>query len=68
MLKRWSHGLVGVVALVAAATAGVSSTQNQATVWNGVYSAPQAASGEKLYGTYCAACHGQDLTGIAAFA
>jgi len=33
------------------------------TVWNSVYSAPQATRGEAAYGQYCAKCHGPDLSG-----
>jgi mono/diheme cytochrome c family protein len=32
-----------------------------ASVWNGVYTAAQAARGKQLYGRHCARCHGEDL-------
>ena len=54
-------GLVGVamtVALVAAAA------QGQKTTWDKVYTAEQAARGEKLYADNCATCHGESLGGV----
>ena len=54
-------GLVGVaitVALIAAAA------QGQKTTWDKVYTAEQAARGEKLYAENCAACHGEALGGV----
>jgi quinoprotein glucose dehydrogenase len=37
--------------------------QSAGSVWDGVYSAAQAARGEALYATNCASCHGADLQG-----
>ena len=34
------------------------------SVWSGVYTAEQAAAGEKIYFARCATCHGDDLGGI----
>jgi mono/diheme cytochrome c family protein len=34
------------------------------SVWAGVYTADQAAAGEKIYYARCATCHGDDLGGI----
>ena len=54
-------GMVGVamtVALVAAAA------QGQKTTWDKVYTAEQAARGEKLYADNCATCHGESLGGV----
>jgi mono/diheme cytochrome c family protein len=33
------------------------------TVWDGVYTAAQAARGKAAYGLHCASCHRDDLTG-----
>jgi cytochrome c len=35
----------------------------QKSVWTGVYSPKQAASGKALYLTHCASCHGEELEG-----
>ena len=48
-----------VIALVT----GVSSGQENAVIWGGVYTAEQAARGETVYTETCIACHGQDLGG-----
>jgi mono/diheme cytochrome c family protein len=33
------------------------------SVWDGVYTEEQAKRGQPLYDKYCAACHGEQLTG-----
>jgi mono/diheme cytochrome c family protein len=42
-------------------TAGLA--QSTKSVWTGVYTAAQAATGEELYVAACARCHGDDLEG-----
>ena len=37
--------------------------QTTRTVWDGVYTADQAARGKTAYGAQCAMCHNDDLTG-----
>jgi len=49
-------------AMIALATA-VSSGQENTAIWEGVYTAEQAARGETVYTEACIACHGQDLGG-----
>ena len=41
----------------------VGSGQENISIWNGVYTAEQAARGETVYTEACIACHGQDLGG-----
>jgi mono/diheme cytochrome c family protein len=41
-------------------------TAETSTVWNGVYTVEQATRGRDEYGTYCATCHGETLTGSSA--
>ncbi len=58
-------GAVVVVAAVVVTLGGrpsVAATQAR-TVWDGVYTAEQAARGAPLYAWSCAECHGSDLTG-----
>lgn len=61
---RW----LGAVFLVLAMTprgahAQQSPTENQRTVWDGVYSEEQAERGQVLYTESCAGCHAADLRG-----
>lgn len=42
---------------------GVAARQPR-SVWSGVYTAEQAAAGEKIYFDRCAMCHGDDLAGL----
>jgi S-disulfanyl-L-cysteine oxidoreductase SoxD len=39
------------------------SAQTSKTVWDGVYTADQAARGKTAYAAQCAMCHNDDLTG-----
>jgi mono/diheme cytochrome c family protein len=42
---------------------GAGQTVTTKSVWSGVYTADQAAAGEKIYFAQCASCHGDDLAG-----
>lgn len=44
-------------------TRGLASQDDRSTVWDGVYTAVQAARGKAVYETSCSACHLSDLTG-----
>ena len=48
---------------LAAAGAQVPAAAQDRSVWDGVYTAEQAARGGPLYATECAACHGAELEG-----
>jgi mono/diheme cytochrome c family protein len=41
----------------------ILGAQGAASVWDGIYSAAQAKSGEALYAINCASCHGKTLQG-----
>ena len=43
---------------------GDAAGQQPRSVWSGVYTAEQAATGEKIYFDRCAMCHGDDLAGL----
>ena len=43
--------------------AGPAAQGERVTVWDGVYTAAQAARGRAVYDRHCAACHGSDLSG-----
>src|SRR5688572_3099930 len=55
---------VAVACVVISAGLGVVAAQGQKTTWDKVYTAEQAARGEKLYADNCAACHGESLGGV----
>jgi mono/diheme cytochrome c family protein len=50
------------VGLLLVWTAAVAP-QGSASVWDGVYTAKQAETGETIYFERCASCHGDDLAG-----
>ena len=60
-MRQARRVIVGLVA------AGVCHARRAAVAdpsWSGVYTAEQAAAGEKIYFEKCASCHGADLAGI----
>jgi mono/diheme cytochrome c family protein len=57
-----TQGAILCFAVIALVTS-VSSGQENTTIWEGVYTAEQAARGESVYTETCIACHGQDLGG-----
>ncbi len=61
-------GLPGVVALTLAAgvpvvAGAIGSQGDPRTVWDGVYTAEQAARGKAVYDANCISCHQSDLSG-----
>jgi quinoprotein glucose dehydrogenase len=57
-------GRQGIAGLVLLACATLAAQQSSQSSWSGVYTAEQAAAGEKIYFEKCASCHGADLAGI----
>ena len=43
--------------------ASTSTQDEQKTVWDGVFTAEQAARGQQLYRRFCGHCHSDDLSG-----
>ena len=55
---------IAVVSVVIAAGLSIAAAQTQKTTWDKVFTAEQAARGEKLYAENCASCHGDTLGGV----
>ena len=55
--------LWGAAAFLMVWSAGPVAAQTRRTVWDGVFTAEQAARGKTTFATTCAACHGADLSG-----
>ena len=55
--------LFALCGLVAGAQAPAEAQDDRVTVWDGIYTAGQAARGKAVYDSHCAACHGSDLSG-----
>ena len=52
------------LSVLAAILSTAAFAQSTKSVWTGVYTAPQATSGEEVYFAACARCHGDDLSGL----
>lgn len=52
-----------VAGTFAFAAFGPLQAQTVTSVWDGAYTAAQAARGQTAYNEHCASCHGDDLTG-----
>jgi mono/diheme cytochrome c family protein len=51
------------IILAIASVLGLAAAQSPASVWDGIYSDPQAGRGAALYQIACASCHGDKLQG-----
>jgi quinoprotein glucose dehydrogenase len=60
-MDQTRRGIAGIVLLACVA---VAAQQQSRSSGSGVYTAAQAAAGEKVYFEKCASCHGADLGGI----
>ena len=58
---RLTLAVAGLCLASAAAAAGVQ--ESRTTVWDGVYTAEQAARGEAVYASHCSSCHQADFSG-----
>ena len=54
---------LGVAWLTLAGAVSAAAQENRATVWDGIYTAEQAARGRIVYDRHCGACHRADLSG-----
>ena len=63
-MRRSLTVLWGIAVSLGLWNAGLVGAQTRKTVWNGVFTAEQAARGRTIFATTCAACHGADLGGV----
>src|SRR5258708_33816797 len=59
--------LIGLAAAISALGASAMALHAQTparNVWDGVFTADQAAQGKALFEARCAMCHGSELTGV----
>ena len=63
MRMRLTLAVVGLSLAGAAVSAGAGAQENGTTVWDGVYTAEQAARGEAVYSSHCSSCHQADFSG-----
>src|SRR5215208_5943823 len=61
---RHTRRVIGGILVSACATLAAQQPPPPRSAASGVYSAEQAAAGEKIYFDRCANCHGADLGGI----
>ena len=55
---------LGTLATLVALAGLAAGAQDLRTVWEGVYTEPQARRGEEVYAGMCANCHGTELEGM----
>jgi len=63
-MRRSLTILWGAAAFLGVLNAGPVAVQTRRTVWDGVFTAEQAARGKMIFATTCTACHGSDLSGL----
>ncbi len=62
MRRVASEVAAAMIVAATAALAAVSQAQEERSILDGVYTAEQAARGEKLYKGFCVPCHGKQWT------
>ena len=62
-MKQMIAGIAAFGLVGAASVAALHAQGTARNVWDGVYSADQAAQGKALFAEKCATCHGADLSG-----
>jgi cytochrome c5 len=58
--------LLGGILALAALAGAVEAQAPEPRIWQGIYTASQAARGKEIYTTTCLRCHGGDLLGVTA--
>ena len=55
--------ILATAAAILAMAMGTAEAQKRISIWDGVYTEPQAERGHTLYNQSCGRCHGADLSG-----
>ena len=63
-MRRSLAILWGAAVFLVVLSAGPAAAQTRKTVWDGVFTAEQAARGKTILAATCTACHGADLGGM----
>jgi len=63
MSARGAVLAIASVATMSLSYSAVAAYQAERSVWDGVYTAGQAARGDALWADKCSKCHGPDMTG-----
>ncbi len=62
-MKKMIAGIAALGLVTGLSAAALKAQTAKRNVWDGVYTADQAAQGRSLFADKCAACHGADLNG-----
>jgi S-disulfanyl-L-cysteine oxidoreductase SoxD len=62
-MKHLIAGIAALSLVLGLSAAALNAQTAKRNVWDGVYSADQAAQGKDLFADKCATCHGADLNG-----
>jgi mono/diheme cytochrome c family protein len=62
-MKNTLIGLAAAISALGASAMALHAQTPARNVWDGVFTADQAAQGKALFGAKCATCHGADLNG-----
>ena len=62
-MKNLTAGIASLALVLGLSAAALNAQTAKRNVWDGVYSADQAAQGKALFADKCATCHGADLNG-----
>ena len=63
ILPRTMTGMTAVALVLVASVVALKAQAPAKTVWSGVFTADQAATGKTVFEAKCATCHGADLNG-----
>ena len=62
-MKQMLAGIAALGSVLGLSVAALEAQTAKRNVWDGVYTADQAAQGKALFADKCATCHGADLNG-----
>lgn len=62
-MRKMITGITALGLVLGVSVARLAAQTAARNVWDGVYSADQAAQGKDLFANKCATCHGADLNG-----